>query len=364
MLKWSFARLKSTKGYYFIVLAAALSAIVHVVAKPVLEIENSSFELNPIVMAFAIYMICGLFFTPLSRKTDPIKKITRRDYFFMAAIGLAEVSALIAYFYGLKDSTAVNASIFSNSEIIFSLIIAMVAFKEGLRRSEILPFSMIIVGMMVIPIGTDLYQNGMALDELVMGDALILLSGFLYGVDITLCKYVGDRFDSKRITQVVSFFCAAIALSLIVTFQIPVEINIGQMPSIVTIAIVGTGLSTLFFLIGLKLIGAVRTILLYSTTSIFGVIFSAVFLFETVSTTDIFSIIVVLAGIFLLRDKLAKMEEDPDQAVQHSPQQFAQIKSTSERLAVGAEACAELPLVESRAGLRMNRLFGNSKGAG
>ena len=37
----------------------------------------------------------------------------------MGLIGITEVAALITYFYGLSAATAVNASIFSNSEIIF-----------------------------------------------------------------------------------------------------------------------------------------------------------------------------------------------------------------------------------------------------
>lgn len=324
MLNLNFSKIKSNKGYYFIILAAALAALVHVVAKPVLEVDGNSFEINPIVMAFAVYLISGLFFTPIARNTTPVQQITRRNYFFMGLIGLAEVLALIAYFFGLKESTGVNASIFSNGEIIFSLIIAMMVFKERLQRSEVFPFMMIIIGMIVVPIGSDLYQNNMILGDLVMGDALILLSGFLYGVDITLCKYVGDRYDSKRITQITSFFCALVALVLIISFQIPFEIELAQMPNVLIIAILATGMSTLFFLIGLKLIGAVRTILLYSTTSIFGVIFSSMILFEKVSTTDIFSVIVVLLGIFMLRNKLAALEENTEPNVPPQKQLQAQ----------------------------------------
>ena len=311
MQKWK--TVTPSSGYCLIILAAALSALVHVIAKPLLETESSSFEINPIVMAFLIYLICGLFFTPLARKTDPISKIKRKDIFIMMLIGLAEVSALIAYFYGLKDATAVNASIFSNGEIIFSLIIAMMVFKEKLHIKESIPFSMIIIGMMVIPIGDDLYQNDMSINSFVMGDALIILAGFLYAVDITLCKYVGDRFNPKRISQIVSFFCASIAFTLLLIFQIPIEIDFTNIPQIMFIAIVGTGLSTLFFLIGLKILGAVRTILLYSTTSIFGVIFSTIIISETVTYTDILSIGIVSVGIFLLRNKLAKGESNIEQ---------------------------------------------------
>jgi hypothetical protein len=62
----------------------------------------------------------------------------------------------------------------------------------------------------------------------------------------------------------------------------------------------------------LKIIGTVRTVLLYSTTAVFGVIFSGLFLSETITTTDIFSLGLVLVGIFLLRNKLAGKESEEE----------------------------------------------------
>lgn len=309
--KWKTVTLPS--GYCLIISAAVLSALIHVTAKPLLEIDNSSFEINPIVMAFLIYLVCGLFFTPLAKNTKSVCKIKRKDIFFMMLIGLAEVSALITYFYGLKDSTAINASIFSNGEIIFSLIIAMIVFKERLHIRESLPFSMIIIGMIIIPIGNNLYQNNMDINSFVTGDILIIFSGFLYAIDITLCKYVGDRFNPKRISQIVSFFCALFAFIIVLIFQIPIEINFTHIPQIMFISILGTGLSTLFFLMGLKILGSVRTVLLYSTTSIFGIIFSTLILSETVTPIDIFSVGIVLIGVFLLRNKLASEKSNTQQ---------------------------------------------------
>jgi drug/metabolite transporter (DMT)-like permease len=300
---------KSQYGYYFVILAAALAALVHVICKPMLESGNNQVEINPIVMAFLIYFICGIFFTPLVKKSSKISKITRKDLIFMISIGVAEVSALITYFYGMTTATAVNASIFSNSEVIFALVIAMLVFKERLQIKECIPFSMIIIGMMAIPIGNDLYQNNFSFGNMVTGDLLIILSGMLYAIDITLCKYLGERFNVKKTVQIISFTCAAITISIIALFQIPMDVELAQLPNILIMSILGTGMSTLFFLMGLKLIGAVRTVLLYSTTSVFGILFSGLILSEAITLVDVFSAGLVLAGIFLLRNKLAGTEK-------------------------------------------------------
>ena len=302
--------IKTSKyGYYLIILAAALSALVHVISKPLLENSENMIEINPVVLAFLIYFIGGIFFTPIAKKSHSVSKFGKKDWMFMGLIGIAEVSALITYFYGLSTSTAVNASIFSNSEIIFALVIAMLVFKERLRIKECIPFTMIIVGMMVVPIGNDLYQNNFSLGHLVTGDLLIILSGVLYGIDVTLCKFLGDKFDARKVTQVISFVCAAVAISIIAVFEIPMDVDLIQIPSILTMSILGTGMSTLFFLMALKSIGTVRTVLLYSTTSVFGVLFSGIFLSESITGVDIFSLVLVLSGIFLLRNKLAGKDE-------------------------------------------------------
>ncbi|MGI0041274.1 MAG: YkgJ family cysteine cluster protein, partial [Nitrosopumilaceae archaeon] len=78
------------------------------------------------------------------------------------------------------------------------------------------------------------------------------------------------------------------------------------------------GMATYFFLVGLKLIGTVRTVLLYSTTSVFGVIFAAVFLQENITLPNVFSIILVSAGLYILRDRLGRNEKNYGKAESES----------------------------------------------
>ena len=297
-----------TIGYILIISSAALFALTHVIGKPLLEDANVGIEINPIALVATIYIINGIFFTPLTKNSASVKSVGKRNLILIAIIGIAEVSALISYFFGLKESTAVNASIFSNGEIIFSLLIAITIFKERLHKKEITPFFMIIFGMMVLPITYDFWSHGFALSDLVVGDLLIIFSGLLYAIDVNICKYVSHRVSSSRITQLVSFTAGGFALALLVAFQIPYEISWEQLGPISLIAILGTGLATLFFLIALKLIGAVRTVLIYSTTSIFGIIFSAAILGEQITTINIISIITVMSGIYFLRKRFAEEE--------------------------------------------------------
>jgi drug/metabolite transporter (DMT)-like permease len=273
--------------------------------KPLLESSDGFLQIHPITLACAIYLINGLFFSPLSKNSGPCNKIGSKNVIFIILIGLAEVLGLITYFFGLKDSTAANAAILNNSEIVFSIIIAITILHERLRKNELLPFSIVIIGIAVLPIGFDFYQRGMTVTSLVTGDFLILLSGLFFALDINISKYVSDRLDSKRITQLTSFAAGGFALGLIIFFQIPFDISLSHIPGILITGIAGTGISTLFFIIALRSIGAVRTTVAYSTSSIFGIILAGVILNETITIVNIASLVMVLSGTYLLKDKIS-----------------------------------------------------------
>jgi len=299
---------KKTIGIIIVLTASCLYALTHVISKPLVE-DNSNLEINPIILLFIIYVINGIFFTPLARRAGcPITKVGRRNLIIIVGIGLAELIGMGMYLVGLKDSTAVNASLFDNSEIIFALLIAIIIFRERLTKNELAPFFMIVVGVMVIPVAYDMSHTGMVMTELLYGDILIILSGFFLAIDINLYKFVSDRVSSHRIMQLYSFAGGLFALGIIFVFDLPIEVNSDQITPIILVSILGVGLPTMFLLMGIRQIGAVKTILIYSTTSIFGLGFAALILGESFTYVHCISIIVVIVGIYLLRKKLVAGE--------------------------------------------------------
>lgn len=292
-------------GYVFAIVSAALAGLIHSVSKPILEYSNvNTVEINPLTLAAIIFIINGMFFTPIRKNGELQKRIGKRNYFLLGIVGVVEVLAISSYFFGLKESTAINASILANGEIIFSVLIALIVFREKLGKKELPYFSMIIIGASLIPIGYDLYQHELNFTDLIFGDLLLLLAGLLYAVDINICKHVSGMINAKKITQVTSFAGGGFALFLILVFQIPFNISISHIPNIAVVGIFGTGFSTYFFIMALRSIGAIRTILLYSSTSVFGMVFATLLLHEVITLQNVLSIVLVLGGIYFLRNRL------------------------------------------------------------
>lgn len=302
---------KTTKwlGIIFAISAAVFQGTFNVVGKTLVDSQYAEVTaLNPVNLALVLGLVTGLFFTPLSKNKTPPTKFGRKTLIFVLLLGITDVLAVTTNFFGLTHTTAVNASILSNTEIIFVVIIAIAIFHERLQRHEMLPISMILAGAVIFPLGVDLQGSNFVLDNLVFGDFLILLAAVFYAADISIARFVSRRAPATRITQISAFAGVPFALLLIVIFQIPFDIQVQHLPSILFIGIFVTGLAYYFFILALRFIGAIRTILIYSSTTVFGVMFAGIFLGEEITMLDVASLGIISFGVYLLRNKLAKME--------------------------------------------------------
>ena len=295
---------KIVLGIALTLAAASMEGLADVIPKPLMA-DTQILPTSPLLIVFLIYIVNGAIFTPLTAKSKPLSKFSIKPLYALTALGIVEVFCTIFFLYGLKDTSAINASILGNSEIVFGVIIAMIVLGERIKRKEILPFLLIGVGAILIPLGTDISDGGF-MTNFVIGDLMILISGLFLGIVMTMYKRMGDKFDSKRIIQYTSFVGAAVALGGILVMGIPFQLNPNHLPTILVTGVIGIGMPVFFILIALRYIGAVRTILVFSTTTVFGVMFANLLLGEIISMANIGAIGVVLVGTYLLRKKLAK----------------------------------------------------------
>src|SRR5438445_10739523 len=97
----------ATLGYLVVIIAATLEALRQILSKALLvPTDQITTELNPVTIFFFILIINGLFFSPFARKSGSIRKIIKKDLFFLSLIVMIEGLALITYFLLLCNSTA------------------------------------------------------------------------------------------------------------------------------------------------------------------------------------------------------------------------------------------------------------------
>lgn len=309
-------RFKSKKTSFWVgitiaLLAAIFASTINVVGKALVDPSYGYVEdaVHPLNLAIFLGLISGLFFTPFAKGKQSPTQFSRKSLFFVIMLGITDVAAITTNFFGLNYTTAVNATILINTELLFVLLIALVVFKERIQKRETFPLGLVALGAIILPMGVDIIQNGTFVSGFVFGDMMILLAAGFFALDISIAKFVSKRVPASRISQISAFAGVPFAMVLMMIFQVPFDLPLEQMPVIVYMGIFVSGLSYYFFVIALRLIGAIRTILIYSTTTVFGISFSAIFLGETITELNIVSVSIIVVGIYLLRKKIATMEE-------------------------------------------------------
>ena len=296
----------TTLGFILALCAAAFSALPNVIPKSLMEDNADGITPHPIMLVFVIYVINGLFFTPLAKNTTPVNKIGRKSITLLILLGVVEGSGTLLHMMGLKETTALNASILGNGEIIFAILIGITIFKERLNKKEMIPFLLIILGTVIIPVGSDIHNHGLYFSDFVLGDALILLAGLFYSLDTFIAKLIPHSISTKRVVHIMSCSGAVFTLILMLTLHIPFDIDLDQLSIISVSGFLGIGVTMVFFVMALRLIGAVRTVLIYSAGTVFSIIYSTTYLSETITMLHVFSLLVVIFGLYSLRTRLGK----------------------------------------------------------
>lgn len=298
--KLSKIKIATTMGFAAALLSAAFSALPDVITKPIVDPVNGSAPMDPILLVLIMYMMTGIFFTPITKFQKTGQTVIKKTaWIAMIVYGFASAASTIAFSFGLQETTATNASILANSETIFTVLVGILVYREYLAKKEIPPFALIAIGAIFLPIGSDIYEQKFELSKFVFGDVMILISGFIYGVCPFISKHAGNVHTAK-VVQVMSLSGASLCIVLLFVFQTPIVLNISDFSLLSFVGIAGIGGSVLFFVLAARLIGAVRSILIFSSTSVFGIVYSGIYLMESIDIFIIFSLILTTTGLYLL----------------------------------------------------------------
>ena len=282
-------------GYLFAVLAAIMFGSVSVLAKPLVS------TVNPLLLSSMIYLIAAATLTPLAQKQSfpAIKK----NYLLILAISICgAVIAPSLFFVGLTHASASDAALIANGEVFFSVLLAMIFFKERLGKIGYMATALILAGMIIVT--TDLNFSDFTLQQLHYQDMLLIFSMLFWGIDNNLSRILAQKIHVAKIAQIKCVIGGSIMFVIAVFgFSAPLFIEPSEIPPILVLGMVGFAASLYFFLQSLKRINTVRTVLIFSMSSIFGLIAASVFLQEQISWFQIVAAGIMIFGIYLMNRK-------------------------------------------------------------
>src|SRR3989338_9092439 len=279
-------------GYVFAILASVMFGSVSVLAKPLVS------SVDPILLASLVYIISAITLSPFARKQK--QKFARRD--LLLIVSIAVCGAVIApslYFVGLTHASASDAALIANGEVFFSVLLAVMFFREKLRLVGWVAIILVLVGMVIIT--TNLNFEDFTLQQIHYKDMLLILSMLFWGLDNNLSRYLAQKMDVANIVQIKSAIGGVMLLAIaLLVFRVDINLETEHIVPILVLGSVGFAASLFFFLQGLKRIGTVRTITIFSMSSVFGLVAASVFLAEQISWYQIMAGRIMIIGNYLL----------------------------------------------------------------
>jgi len=282
-------------GYLFAVLAAVMFGSVSTLAKPLVS------TVNPLLLSSVIYLICAATLTPLAHKQS--FQATKKNYLLILTISICGATiAPSLYFVGLTHVSASDAALIANGEVFFSVLLAVVFFKERLGKIGYIATALVLAGMIIVT--TDLNFSDFTLQQIHYQDMLLILSMLFWAVDNNLSRMLAQKIHVAKLAQVKSAIGGTILFAIAVFgFGVPLNIEVSEIPPILVLGIVGFAASLYFFLQSLKRISTVRTVLIFSMSSVFGLVAASVFLQEQISWYQIMAAGIMIFGIYLMNRK-------------------------------------------------------------
>ncbi|MGO5055795.1 DMT family transporter [Holdemanella porci] len=282
---------KIKKGISFAILAAALYAINAPFSKILLEF------MPPTLMAGFLYVGAGvgMIFIALIRKIKKYEakelKLTKSELPYTIAMIVLDIAAPICLLFGLNYTTAANASLLNNFEIVATAIIALMVFKE--KISTRLWFGIFFV---TLSCGILSFEDVSSL-RFSYGSFFVLLAAICWGFENNCTRKISSK-DPLQIVLLKGIFSGI--GSLIIGLFIGERIKaLWSIVAVLCVGFVAFGLSIYFYVYAQRLLGAARTSAYYAVAPFIAAILSLIIFREMPEVTYFVALVLMIVGAWL-----------------------------------------------------------------
>lgn len=282
---------KNKRGIAFAILAAALYAINAPFSKILLEF------MPPTLMAGFLYVGAGIgmIFIALMRKIKKYEakelKLTKSELPYTIAMIVLDIAAPICLLFGLNSTTAANASLLNNFEIVATAIIALMVFKE--KISTRLWFGIFFV---TLSCGILSFEDVSSL-RFSYGSLFVLLATICWGFENNCTRKISSK-DPLQIVLLKGIFSGI--GSLIIGLFIGEQIEaLWSIVAVLCVGFVAYGLSIYFYVYAQRLLGAARTSAYYAVAPFIAAILSLIIFREIPDVTYFVALVLMIVGAWL-----------------------------------------------------------------
>ena len=253
-------------GIGLAILAAALYAINSPFSKILLDYMPSTLMAGFLYIGAGMGMLLIAFIRKITRKRSDESRLTRAELPFTIAMIILDIAAPIFLLIGLSDTTAANASLLNNFEIVATALIAFMVFGEHISLR-------LWLGIMFVTISCALLSfEDISSFQLSSGSLFVLLAACCWGLENNCTRKISSK-DPLQIVLLKGIFSG--------TGSIVIGVVMGErityLWSIILVLLLGFvayGLSIYFYVYAQRMLGAARTSTYYAVAPFIGTFLS------------------------------------------------------------------------------------------
>jgi drug/metabolite transporter (DMT)-like permease len=257
--------------------------------------------IDPLALTAVVYTISGLALIPFAKGSFTFER--KDDYFYVLIVTIfGGVLAPMLLMYGLQQTAASTAAILTNGEIVFTIALSSIFFGEK-PHGRVGLFAVILVVLGLIIATTEDLRALENVVRLNAGNIMILASMLMWAIDNNFSRRLTSRASPAKIALVKSLSGGLVLIGIALALgkgSIITEIKFDMWVLIVGMSIAGFGGALLLFLEGIKRIGTVKTMSMFSLTPIFGILLAALTLGESITLFQGIATGLIIVGIILI----------------------------------------------------------------
>jgi drug/metabolite transporter (DMT)-like permease len=281
---------QNRKAIVFALLAAALYAINSPFSKFLLT------RVPVTMMAALLYLGAGIgllfvaFIQRVTQRGQGEKRLTRKEIPYTIAMVILDIAALIFLMVGLKLTSAANASLLYNFEIVATSLIALFIFKETIRRKLWIAIVLVTFSSILLSV-KDYTQLSFS-----YGSIFVLLACVCWGIENNVTRVISTK-DPLQIAVIKGlgsgFGALMIALLLGETTS-----DLAYISAALVLGFFAYGLSVFFYVKAQRDLGAAKTSTFNAIAPFIGVGLSLILFNELPSIMFIVALGIMLVGAY------------------------------------------------------------------
>lgn len=280
-------------------LALLISAIIWGIAPPV--IKNTLQYVSPVSFLFFRFLLASLFvLIPVIIKIKKTKPAKKEILFYLFLGFLCTPLNLLLLFWGINETTAINASLISIVSPILIILGGSIFLKEKVTRMELAGTALAVAGTLLTVV-QPMLDSELNVSKNIIGNLLVLAGTFVW-VIYTLMAKKHQKFDSFLLiglSFIVGLFTVAPLYFLeLKRLSIPFfALNPKAFGGIAFMAIFSSIIAYWAYAYGLTKIEASETAIFTYLQPIFSIPISVIFLRESLTLPFLIGAILIVSGI-------------------------------------------------------------------